>query len=216
MSTVDLNICQSRPIRNKNTLAAIRAYRQTAGFKFNSESSDDRTQLLAPIDVYTVTFGLEADARVNERVQVLFIEEARRIMTDARDSPALNNRGFIYIFHDLADPANVLKIGMTYNTLVRHRQWARALAPTDMSSILLLASYPTTSQAFAERVVHEVLRCHRIFNRINPVNNRQLKEFFTIDNLLALKLFLRQSLRYIDTFCAQWRERRRQRDAAME
>lgn len=213
----DLGVCRVQPIGEQRKLAAIDAYRRTPAFSFVQQLSASNTEPLPPIDNYAVAFKLAPDPRVNQRVQQLFATESERIMASAlpgetvdREQPYGDAPGYIYIFHDLADPARVLKIGRTARDPRRRMaEWERELAPDEGKSIYLLAAYPTLANEFAESVVHEVLRCHRIANRINPVTNDELEEFFTLDNLMATKLFVRESLRFIDRFCAYWRARRR-------
>lgn len=213
----DLSVCRVLPITEPQKLDAIDAYRTTPAFSFLQQLSTHSTEPLPPIDNYAVAFKLAPDARVNQRVQQLFAKETERIMESAlpgetvdREQPYGDAAGYIYIFHDLADPARVLKIGRTVrDPRQRMSEWERELAPDEGKSIYLLAAYATIANEFAEAVVHEVLRCHRIANRINPVTNDELEEFFTLDNLMAAKLFVRESLRFIDRFCAHWRARRR-------
>lgn len=214
----DLGVCRILPITDPQKLAAINAHRNTPAFSFVQQLSSRSVEPLPPIDNYAIVFKLAPDPRINQRIQNLFTQESERIMASAlpnevvdREQPYGDADGYIYIFHDLADPANVLKIGRTVRRpQQRIAEWERELAPDEGKSVYLLAAYPTIANEFAETVLHEVLRCQRIANRINPVTNNELEEFFTIGNLLAAKLLVRQSLRFIDRFIAFWRSRRRQ------
>lgn len=222
MNIVDDNVCRTRPIRGASTIAALRAYRMRPQFKFEKGKAEDDEEALPPIDVFVVSFGLEPDPRVNERVQTLFAREAGRIMStelsfvdddDNNSSVYGDAAGYLYALHVLSDPANITKIGRTRRDPRKRRsEWELELAPQEGQSVILLCAYPTVANEFAERVIHEVLRCQHVTNRINPLTNDELVEFFVIENLMALKLFLRESLRFIDRYCLYWRGRRKLRD----
>ena len=217
----DLNICQSRPLRDPRTIAAVRAHRRTNAFSFVRTPTTAPYNPLPPVDVFAVAFGLAPDPRVAERVETLFTAEATRILQSVPAAEATSDdqllddeRGFIYVFHDAADPPNVLKIGRTHrDPRKRVAEWERELAPEGGKSLRLLAAYPTVANEFSEHVVQEMLRCQRITNRLNPVSNLELDEFFIVENLLALKLFIRGSLLFIDRFYMYWRARRASRRA---
>lgn len=217
----DIVVCKPLPLSDATVKAAVQAARQTATFSFVKTADDNSISddSLPPVDVYTIAFGLQPHPLIAERVSKLFAREATSIVESAlpeeprgeKELPYGDESGYIYVFHDIADPANVLKIGRTRQTpLERLAEWERELAPEAGKSLHLLAAYPTIANRFAERIVQELLRCHHIANRINPVTGRTLEEFYEIENLMALKLFLREMLRFVNEYCTYWRKRRRQ------
>lgn len=223
--TNDINVCRARPFRDENTRAAVLAMRKSHAFSFVSGGTV--TVPISPIDAYAVAFGVEPDARISERVQQLFTNEITRIIESKlpseiepgdRELPYGDATGYIYILKDLGDTdANILKIGRTRQTPdQRLAQWRAELAPErdGRASIVLISAFETIANRFAEHVVHEILSCHRIANRINPVTNHQLTEFFLIENVMAAMLFLREVARFINAFCAHWRDVRRRRRTA--
>jgi hypothetical protein len=197
----DVVVCENQPIVDRRVLSAVRAYRASSAFAFVGRGVRDVTEPLPPVDNFLVCFGVRPDDRVRERVQSIFRDVASALAANEIRC----ERGFIYVFHDSGDPPNVLKIGRTRRTPTRRlAEWERQLAPEPGKSLRLLSAYATSANRVAERVIHELLRCQRIANRINPIDNNELDEFFTVDNLLALALFIRETLRYIDAFCADF------------
>lgn len=193
----DLHQCRIEPVHNERQWRAIKVLRKTRPFVFVADPRQTLPppqQRPDPVSIYQVAFGEQVDRRVVENVRRLFKNVAN---SEQRDRP-----GYIYCFHDIGDPPTVLKVGRTSRKPEeRLAEWENDLAPEPGRSIILLFAYPTSCNKLAERVVHELLRCRRIHNRFNPVTGDELIEFFTIDNALALSIFIRLTLGYIDSVC---------------
>ncbi len=203
---MDLAECRTEPIDEPQKAAAVRVLRRTDTFRFvplRGTPAPGRV-LADPTAIFEVTFNRRLPLIVKERVTLLFAREWRAAQRDERvDEP-----GFIYCFHDLADPANVLKIGRTSRRPEQRRaEWERELAPGTGKSVRLLFAYAADCNEFAESVVHEVLRCEHIANRINPLTRKELTEFFSISNVMAASIFVRETLRYVNRFCRRATER---------
>ncbi len=207
--------CQPVPIDNKNSLTALAITRST----------DSRFTLLPalrrnvrppahPTLLYAVCFGAQLDPIIAKRLSNVFAEQFERMIAlpALDESPAqarmrIDAPGYIYCFHDIGDPPNVLKIGRTSRTPEqRLREWERELAPEPGKSLHLLFAYPTKHNQFAERVVHETLRCENVVNRLNPLTGDELEEFYTIENVMALSIFVRETIAFVDRW---WRSSRR-------
>src|SRR6056297_1260879 len=194
----DVLVCKTRPIKDKSVRGAVAAYRKQRQFQFVGGGRIGKA--LPPVDNFMVALGLQPDERLRARVQDIFAAAGAALLANS----VRCERGYIYVFHDSGDPANIVKIGRTSRTPgQRLAEWERQLAPEPGKSLRLLSAYPTRANRIAERVVQELLRCQRVENRINPLDNRQLDEFYRIDNVLALALFVRETLRYVDNFCVQ-------------
>lgn len=164
-------------------------------------------EIISPVDVYMIITMTAPDPRVRQRIQRLFNEAAADIV-NRRDQS--EKSGWIYIFHDAADPPNVLKIGRTTTTPTeRLGQWENQLSPEPGKNLTLIGAYQTIANRLAERVLQELLTCEHIEKRINPVDGRRLTEFYTLSNIMTTKLLVRNVLRSVNHFVAFWRRRRR-------
>lgn len=198
--------CRLVAIENREQLAAVNVLRQTDSFRFVPlrGAPEPPAALPDPQTVFRVVFALELPRVINERVSMLFAREWRLAARGDR----IDEPGLIYCFHVVGDPANVLKIGRTSRRPEQRRsEWERELAPGGGKSVRLLFAHETACNEFAEAVVHETLRCARIANRINPRTRKELTEFFRIGNVMAASVFVRETLRYVDSFCRQANER---------
>lgn len=204
----DYNQCQERLITALTLKRAIKMLRMAENFVFVSNPSQTvppPTKLSDPAVVFQVAFNKQADARIVARVRQKFAAKKRELEgggsgaeQESRDAP-----GYIYCFHDIGDQPNVLKIGRTSRTPEeRLAEWERELAPESGQSLIMLFAYHTDCNEFAEDIIHDLLSCRQIHNRINPNTGGELVEFFTIDNALALSIFIRETLRFINQF---WR-----------
>ena len=200
-------VCASQPVRDPQRLLQIEARRAMPDERFSGLRSGER--LLNPTAQYEVSFGLTPDPLVRERVDKLF-EGARLAIAEGRynDTP-----GYIYVFHDNGDDDDVLKIGRTERRPnQRVAEWNRTLSTTDDAgerNVVMLFAYPTMANVFAERIVQETLRCEHLRGRLSVATGEELTEFFRIKNFLALKVFLRQTLAYIDWLFGKLIARRR-------
>lgn len=188
--------CRSDPVRDPERQNQIRAQRTRRVYRF---TAGRQVAVHNPLLSYEVAFMRAPDPLVRERVEALLQAAASAVVRgEYSDRP-----GYIYVFHDLADADNLVKIGRTRRTPTqRVAEWNRALAtPGDSGrarNVVLLFAYKTLANEFAERIVKETLRCQHIPNRLALTSGDELTEFYRIDAILPLKIFLRQTLAYID------------------
>lgn len=172
--------------------------------------------LLSPSQAYAVCFLRTLDARIEALLQRAFDDErraiwaGRRLPPPSKDEPPLVARsrfdppGVIYVFRDssLRDRL-VVKIGRTSRT-ARSRlvEWERELAPQEGEQLQLLFAVPARYHEFAEETIHRTLECERLDKFINRRSGRKLREFFRVEQFMALKLFVLLSVAYTDQFGA--------------
>lgn len=187
--------CSNRPVTNRVRLDAIRVLRQTPEFNFSGRGARRAPQ--NPMLNYEVAFLRIPNPLVELRVNN-YLQGAKAAIKAGLYG---DYRGYIYVFHDLADPDNVVKIGRTErDPRKRIAEWNRELAETSghEQNIVMLFAYPTVANVLAERIVHETLRCEHIGDRLSINSGDELSEFFRISNFRALKIFLRQTLAFVD------------------
>ena len=221
----DLGRCVSRRIENQMVLAVLRAARHAPELRFIIDESlkerlaaDDAQlkrlsetfRIWTPVDYYQACFELEPDARVIGRMKLLLDKERDAILDGTAQINKYDRDGYIYVFHFLSDPSHVIKIGRTIRSPEQRRaEWEHQLAPEEGVSVVMLFSYKTLANVFAESIIHTVLTCQHAAGRINVLSNDSLEEFFAVPNLMALKMFIRQTIQYIDQFSRYWRAQRR-------
>lgn len=193
--------CQSEPVRDGQRMLQIESQRTKRQHRF---VGGQRVAALKPTLSYEVAFARTPDPMVAARVSAL-LQGARNGIRQGlyNDKP-----GYIYVFHDLADAPNVVKIGRTTRAPTRRvSEWNRALAPATgggtRRNVVLLFAYPTRANSFAERVVHETLRCQHLANRIGVVSGDEQSEFFRVDAIMPLKVFIRQTLAFVDALVSE-------------
>jgi hypothetical protein len=216
--TSDLGICRAAPITEARTRSAILALRNSPRFQFVQPADQIRPadvmwradEIMSPVDIYMILTMQVPDPRIRLRIDRLLNEAAAAILNRRDSSEAA---GWIYIFHDIADPPDVLKIGRT-TALPEQRlaEWEKELAPEPGRSLTLLSAYRTVANRLAERVLQELFTCEHIEKRVNPVTGRRLTEFYQIDNLMTTKLIVREVLRSVNSFVTYWRRRRPRQD----
>lgn len=202
MNDDDLLVCRPRKL-SKADATRVLHMRQLSQFRTATAIKQGaHVQTTTPVDIATlfkVVFQLEMDSRVAARLRSSFERERVSILRrQQRDEP-----GYIYCFHDIGDPATVVKIGRTKNKPeTRLSQWENTLAPESPNGFLvLLFAYKTSYNEFAELIVKQSLRCWNISNRMNPVTNTELTEYYQNNNIMALSVFVREVVRFVDTFC---------------
>lgn len=214
----DLGKCVTTPITNPDVLRVLRSARALPQLRFSPatassvELSTARRRRLedwvnrswTPTDFYKCVFEMEPDPRVVKRVQKLLDAEKTGIAAGYRQNPSDLSEltGWIYVFRSLADPSDVVKIGRTIRQPEqRISEWASELG----QDVVLLFAYPTTANMFAESIIHAVLTCWHESGRINALTGDALDEFFRVPNLMALKMFVRSVLRFVDRFSLYYR-----------
>ena len=167
---------------------------------------------LGPADAYTVAFLALLDSGVVELVKRTFADERTAVMRGERlpideRRPRVRRRqqpdepGVIYCFWNTLDRPELKKIGRTRRRAEqRGREWEAELTPEEGQQIVILFSVPTRYNVFAERVVHRTLLCEHQGGRVNERTGRLLTEYYRVENVMALKLFVMLCIGYID----QW------------
>lgn len=210
-------VCWPRRIVKRDQLDEVRALRKLAAFRFVTPTSVVERPIgnLELPDIFRAVFGLELDERVTTSLSDLFATEMKTILRrKQRDS-----RGYIYCFRDLADPLDIVKIGRTVQRPEqRLAEWERTLSPQSINKgfLVLEFAYATEFTIFAETVVHQALRCWHIEGRVNPFTGSELVEFYRNTNILALSVFVRQTLAHVDAFCIAAREYQSQKTASKQ
>jgi len=223
--------CVNRPLRDQARVAAAQFRAGLARVVFRRgvappyvDASGTR-RLLAPTDAYATAFLRVADVPIVRAVGALFERERRAIAAGwrldlsaderARLPPDVRRRhnydppGLIYVFRDSRDPdTRHMKIGRTVRS-VRERltEWERDLAPEGGAQVQELFAVSARYNEFTETVIHTVLTCERLSDVRNRRTGAELREFFRIDSLMALKLFIAHTAAYCDAFGAAERSR---------
>ena len=221
----DIGRCVSLPVTNRSVLNFLRVVRALPEFRFivdadyklqvakNERKTLQLRESLAnwtPTDFYKVCFELEPDARVVDKVRAMLDKERNDILNGLAQVDQRDRNGYIYTFHWLGDPQRIVKIGRTIRTPEERRaEWERALSPEEGVNVIMLFSYATSANVLAESIIHTVLTCQHAVGRINPLSNDKLEEFFEISNIMALKVFIRNTIRYVDRFSLYYRKQRR-------
>lgn len=194
MSQRDALACVPEPSALRASVALLRRTRE---FRFvgGRRSRATARKPTHPLTSYQIAFERKPDERVVASVRKMFRREERRAERGIFD----DEPGYIYCFHDLADAADVLKIGRTHRTPdERLSEWATQLAPDSKErAVVLLFAHKTSYNKLAERVIHEVLFCESMGKRLN-VDGNKMEEFFRLDNALAASIFVRQTIAYVE------------------
>lgn len=107
--------------------------------------------------------------------------------------------GSIYAFWITGQPLDQIKIGRTtQKTEERIAEWERSLTPEPGDIVNELFAFETRYNELAERIIHTTLTCEKIGRLRHPRTGRELTEFFRIDNVLLLRLFIAMCVRYAD------------------
>ena len=140
--------------------------------------SDDEP--LDPISAYIYLFRAVPDPYIEGSIERLYASRARKGSHKLR-------AGYVYVFWARKDGPNIVKIGSTEHRPDRRvATWRRELGAT-FNDIVLLFAFQAHSALFSERVLHELLRCERVSNRINRRTQRRLVEYFHIVDVHALR-----------------------------
>lgn len=217
----DIGQCRVTPIDNKKVVAFLRQARRLPEFRFVADDTLAPTPRVAdwsalkrfvadwtPVDYYKACFELEPDPRVFGRVRKMLAREREGIMNGTRQYHESEFGGYIYCFHYLADPEDVVKIGRTQREPdQRVREWEHELG-AKAGDVVLLFAYRTVANKFAEAVVHAVLTCEHQVARINARTDEVLDEFFRVRNIMALKKCLARIVAFINALSLYYRDRR--------
>lgn len=223
--------CVNRPLqgRQRETTARFRANLARVVFRTGVAplfaARDGARELLSPTDAYATAFLRTADLGIVRAVSRLFARERRAIergwrlrLSDderARLPPLARARhnydppGFVYVFRNSSDPeTRHMKIGRTARSVQeRLAEWERELEPQAGRQVQELFAVAARYNEFAEAVVHTVLTCERLGGVRNRRTGAELREFFAIDSLMALKLFIAHTVAYCDAFGSYERSR---------
>lgn len=152
----------------------------------------------APALAYQILFAEIPDPWIVGRVQALYTERAT-----SYPRPRLKT-GWIYVFRDNRNNPGEIKLGLTRQKSPDHRlrQWRRELGDTDGTALSMLFAVPTLDPVLAEAVLHALLWCNQLTGRINRLTDRQLVEYFFIQDVASLRYLCRAVARHIDGFVA--------------
>ena len=110
--------------------------------------------------------------------------------------------GFVYVFRDERDASGVVKIGSTTARKPDRRiaQWRRDLMAIGTGSTLIrmLWALPCHDAGLAERVLHALLWCQHVRDRVNVETGRRLVEYFAVDDWPALRTLCRVVCRFVN------------------
>lgn len=167
---------------------------------------------IGPTDAYTACFLALLDNGVIELVKRTFADERAAIMRGERlpinrrhpkviERQQPDESGVVYCFWNILDRPELKKIGRTRRRAEqRGREWEAALSPEEGQQIVMLFAVPTKHNVFSERVVHAALLCEHVPHRVNEQSGRQLTEYYRVNNVMALKLFVMLCVGYIDSW----------------
>ncbi len=148
---------------------------------------------LDPITAYIYLFRAVPDPYIQTSVERLYQQRVCKGVQRIRS-------GFVYVFWVHNDGPNIVKIGSTEHTPERRvATWRRELGAS-FEDLSLLFAFETHSALFSEYVLHEVLRCERIVNRVNRRKDRRLTEYFLIKDVRALRKLCKLVVRHTNWF----------------
>jgi hypothetical protein len=155
--------------------------------------------LVLPSAAYQALFLAALDATILRAIQTVLGDAQRRAARWRQTGQPFDQQGYEYAFWISTDPPDIIKIGRTaQQPYVRIAEWQHELAPGGPQVVLLLWDFPTRYEVLAESLLHTVLECEHLGKRRNARNGRRLVEFFQIDNVLALRIFMALVTRYAD------------------
>ena len=167
------------------------------------------------LNEYSVRAGHEPISPVNAYIRLFYaipdsyIERSIRRLYKRRVAKLKNRPGYVYVCWDRRDDPSLVKIGSTEHTPDRRlTQWRRELG-ADAGELVLLFAFQARSALFSELVLHEVLRCERIVNRVNRRTGHRLTEYFRIHDVLALRALATLTVRHSNWFVQQAQLRRK-------
>lgn len=153
------------------------------------EQRGNELPIMFPTDAYATVFLRGADPIITKSIETIRRDRERNF---------LDNPGVIYVFWVRGQPINEVKIGRSINKAERRAaDWSRVIAPTG-SKVKLLFSFQTRYNALAEQIIHATLAAEQIEKLKHPTTGRALTEFFRVDNILLLRLFILLCIRYSD------------------
>lgn len=152
-----------------------------------------------PAAAYKALFAEILDPWIVGRIQGLYMERANMFQPVRRQS-----RGWIYVFRDVRNGPNEIKLGLTRQKTPEQRlaQWRRELGDGDGTALSMLFAVPTTEPVLAEAILHLLLWCRQLVGRINRLTDRQLVEFFYVEDVVSLRYLCRAVARHVDGFVA--------------
>lgn len=192
--------CRLRPLVDERERAAARADARRLAAELASPLGERAP--LDPVRAFVALFGALPDESSIAAVRRAYVAAAssssvRRRARYARDAP-----GFVYVFRDAADAPHTYKIGRSRSAPeARLAEWRAELGLAGATRrVVLLFAYATRRATLAERVVHALLVCWRLAPRVNPATHRTLTEYFRVERLDALKVFIDAATRHVSWF----------------
>ena len=127
-----------------------------------------------------------------------------------RIDPRVTRIGYVYAFWDFNDPPTTVKIGSTRRRpQKRIAEWRNSLygpllidddgADQKPSSLTMLFAYHCMDARAAEAIVHGILACSRISDRVNVATGEYLTEYFIVPaSLRRVKMLVDQVCRHVN------------------
>jgi len=162
-----------------------------------------------PLVAYTILFGERPHPSIENAVY-----------SALRSPDRVPVRGHLYIFRDERDAELALvKIGRSNNVARRLAEWRHALnggfaavgeeeAGAAATPIVLIFSSSTGDAPLAERILHALLTCQWVPNRVRRATGERLLEYFRVPNLDALRLLTKAVARYASWYAERLLVRR--------
>lgn len=151
-----------------------------------------------PMELWQALFLLQLDPYIVRTVSRML----RR--WEMRQQQPGDGTGYLYVFRDSRDDANVYKIGSTTRDPRRRiAEWRRQLSADngdddnngggggDAQPVRMLFAQATPAVRTAESIVHTMFFCDWLPRRIDVRSGRRLLEYFRIFDVAALRLLLR-------------------------
>lgn len=188
--------CRSTPLVGKELEKARALAREIA----SKELRGEQLPVMFPTDAYAVFFERRADSILDASIQTLLANMRQRVASGRLD----DTPGVIYAFWITGEPTDHIKIGRSAQTpQQRMADWNRSIAGRGASSrqeqvVNQMHARRTRFNILAESLVHTTLTCEHLGQLRHPTTGSALTEFYRIQNIMALRLFMAVCARYAD------------------
>mgnify|MGYP001179542631 CR=1 FL=1 len=186
-------VCKSTPLDEFKRAQMRALFDQIVEKELNGEE----LPILFPSDSYSICFERRADPVLDKSVRSMLDNVRRRVAKrQYEDAP-----GVIYTFWISGQPTDQIKIGRSTQTPTqRIMEWNRVIATADDNTPVVnqMHACETKYNVLAESIIHTMLTCEQISHLRHPKTGNALTEFFRIDNLARLRIFIALVIRYTD------------------
>lgn len=189
--------CRSAPLAGQDLEKARALARDIA----RKELRGEQLPVMFPTDAYAVFFERRADRILDASIQTLLANMRQRVANGRLD----DGPGVIYAFWLTGEPTDHIKIGRSAQTPhQRMADWNRVFAGRRTSGshtelvVNQMHARRTRYNMLAESIVHTTLTCEHLAQLRHPTSGAALTEFYRIQNLMTLRLFMAMCARYAD------------------